>query len=186
MIRYYYNIRIERDIKMHVQAIKSINFKSYLPSKKDSKTDGWDELERLCKDSPEQKAMLYNQLKLLSENGDKNILTLEHTPKDFSFRLYKNEENIKKDKIHPYMIPQNHLNKEILVDLYGDHTYKVSYGQLYSIKQHEQVQKEKANILLKILRDIVAIGTKENSAIFGKANLKDLPNEIVANFRLKI
>ena len=59
-------------------------------------------------------------------------------------------------------------------------------GQLYSIKQHEKVQQEKANILLKMLRDIVAVGTKENSAIFGKANLNNVPKEIVSKFRVKV
>lgn len=177
---------------MQVQSINNLNFKSYLPTTKENKTDGWDELERLCKDSPEQKAMLYNHLKFLSENGNKNILALEHTPKDFSFRnesfsfrLYENENDLDKDRKNPYFLPKNHLNKEILVDFYGDHTYKISYGQLYSIKQHEHIQKEKTNILLKVLRDIVAVGTKENSAIFGKPNMNNIPKEVVSKFRIK-
>ena len=178
---------------MRIQLLNSINFKSYLPKQQEGKTDGWSELERLCQNSPEQKAMLYQQLELLSQNGDNNILALEHTPQDysfvnesFSFRLYKNEEDLEKDREKFYFVPQRHLNKELLIDLYGNHTYKVSYGQLYSIKQHEKVQQEKANILLKMLRDIVAVGTKENSAIFGKANLNNVPKEIVSKFRVKV
>ena len=93
---------------MRIQLLNSINFKSYLPKQQEGKTDGWSELERLCQNSPEQKAMLYQQLELLSQNGDNNILALEHTPQDysfvnesFSFRLYKNEEDLEKDRMSP-------------------------------------------------------------------------------------
>jgi hypothetical protein len=175
---------------MRVQSINNLNFKSFLPSKQQGEKDGWDELERLCS-SDVQKGILYEQLNLLQSNGDRNFLALEHTPEtysfaneSFSFRLYDNQDKLELDRKKPYMVPQYNMNKELLIDFYGNHTYKITYGQLYSVKHHEDLQKEKANILLNILKNIVSRGSKENSAIFGKVDFGVIPKEIVSKFRL--
>ena len=175
---------------MRIQSLNQINFKSVLPQKTGQK-DGWDVLEKLTEADEKNKGMLHEQLVLLSKNEDNNVLALEHTPLDssfaneaFSFRLYKNNEDLNKDRAKNYMYPQNLINKELLIDFYGDHSYKISYGQLYSIKHYDNIPKEKTNILLKILREITTKGTKEHSAIFGKTNFGELPKEIVSKFRL--
>lgn len=173
---------------MRIQSLNQTNFKSVLPQKTEQK-DGWDILEKLTETDKKNRGMLHEQLVLLSKNGDNNILALEHTPLDssfaneaFSFRLYKNNEDLNKDRAKIY--PQNYINKELLIDFYGNHSYKISYGQLYSIKHYDNIPKEKTNILLKILREITTKGTKEHSAIFGKTNFENLPKEIVSKFRL--
>lgn len=175
---------------MRIQSLNQINFKSNLPSKKEGKNDGWDELEKLCNSST-QKGMLHEQLNLLKSNGDKNILALEHVPlthsfrnESFSFRLYNSPEKLEMDRKRTYMPPENHLNKELLIDFYGNHSYKISYGQFYSTKYYDNILEEKTNILLRILREITTKGTKEHSAIFGKTNFGELPKEIVSKFRL--
>ncbi len=172
--------------------INNLNFRSVLPAKVEKATDGWDELERLCCVSDEKKNLLYEQLHQLNSNGNSDILALEHYPlsninsiESFSFRLYKDLESLNADREKEWMVPQRHINKELKVEFFGNHSYKISYGFLDFVKRFDNIPKEKTNILLATLKNVLTKGTREYSAIFGKTSYGNLPKEIVSKFRMK-
>lgn len=166
----------------HQSHQNKISFKSKLPSidatyninplQAEVIPDYWPKLTENC--DPNQKTILEELLTKLSENFDNNILALSRVKAKngdndlYCFRLYKNTDELLKHagSGSEFNKAKNYYNFQILIDKNSEGDYLARYGNIVT----NYGKCDKANVLLKVLSNIVKPNTSGYKAIYNSSN----------------